>query len=306
MQEKKVIFIKAKPLISIITLNWNQTAATCQFLDTTRGLPYKNYEVLVCDMGSAVDPTTQIIARGYSNTRVLKAESTRENLVNRAIHQAKGDFILLISNLTELTDDSMENLLAPFLSDPSLGVTCPKIRSFYNRNEIQYAGYKSLNIFTGKKNIIGNRKEDKGQFDTPLYTNGVYSGAMMMKKKVVEQAGMLPPNFFVYFDDSDFSARILNSGYRILYQPHAVVYNKARTRTAGKSAIQVFYNTRNRIHFMLRNSSLAQFSAFLFCFLLFTVPASTIQFLLKRQTAHLVSFYKGIWWNVKKRAGACI
>ncbi len=304
MQEKKYILVKAKPLVSVITLNWNQTEITCQFLESARKLLYENYEIIVCDMGSATDPTLQIIGGNYPNTRILKTDAGNDNSVNRAIKQAKGDFILLVSNHTELTENTLDDLLAPFLTDNKLGVTCPKIRSFYKKNEIQYAGYTALNRLTGKKTIIGHKKEDKGQYDIPLYTHGAYSGAMMIKKCVIEQAGMLPRNFFIYFDDSDVSARILKKGYRILYQPKAVVYNKEPLRPSEKSAINVYYNTRNRIQFMRRNSNLLQFSAFLSFFLLLAVPAATIKFLFKRQFTHLQSFFKGIWWNIKREAVA--
>ncbi|HRO48414.1 glycosyltransferase family 2 protein, partial [Agriterribacter sp.] len=299
MQEKKFILVKAKPLVSIITLNWNQTEITCQFLESARKLLYTHYEILVCDMGSATDPTLQIIGGNYPNTRIIKTDAGADNGVNRAIKQAKGDFILLINNHTELTENTLDDLLAPFLTDHLLGVTCPKIRSFHKKNEIQYAGYNALNRLTGRKTIIGYKKEDKGQYDIPLYTHGAYSGAMMIKKSVIEQAGMLPRNFFIYFDDSDVSARILKKGYKILYQPKAVVYNKAPLRPTEKSATAVYYSTRNRIQFMRRNSNLLQFAVFVSFFLLLTVPAAAIRFLFKRQFTHLQSFFKGIWWNVK-------
>ena len=304
MQEKKFILVKAKPLISIITLNWNQTEITCQFLESTRKLLYKHYEILVCDMGSAADPTTRIISGNYPNTRILKADANTDNGVNWAIKQTKGDFILLVNNHTELTENTLDDLLAPFLTDSILGVTCPKICSFHKKNEIQYAGYNALNRLTGRKTVIGYKKEDKGQYNIPLYTHGAYSGAMMFRKSVIEQAGMLPRNFFIYFDDSDVSARILKEGYKILYQPKAIVYNKEPLLPSEKSAIHVYYNTRNRILFMRRNSNLLQFSAFLSFFLLLTVPAAAIKFLLKRQFTHLQSFFKGIWWNVKVKAAA--
>jgi GT2 family glycosyltransferase len=304
MQEKKFIHVKAKPLVSVITLNWNQTEITCQFLESTRRLLYKHYEILVCDMGSAADPTNQIAAGNYPNTRILKTDTYNGNGVNWAIQQAKGDFILLVNNHTVLTENALGDLLSPFLTDSFLGITCPKICSFHKRNEIQYAGYNALNILTGKKTIIGHKKEDKGQYDTPVYTHGAYSGAMMFRKSVIEQAGMLPRNFFIYFDDADVSARILNKGYKILYQPKAIVYNKEPLLRSEKSAINVYYNTRNRIGFMRNNSSYLQFSVFLTYFLLLGIPANTVRFLLKGQFAHLQSFFKGIWWNVKMKEAA--
>ena len=48
------------PLVSIITLNYNQADTTCQFLLSTKCLTYKNFEILVCDMNSVEDPSSKI------------------------------------------------------------------------------------------------------------------------------------------------------------------------------------------------------------------------------------------------------
>jgi GT2 family glycosyltransferase len=301
MPEKKFLLVKATPLISIITLNWNQTEITCQFLESTRHLHYKNYEILVCDMGSAADPTGRITAGNYPNTRILKREAYTGGSINWAVQEAKGDFILLINNHIEVTEKILDDLLAPFLTNHALGVTCPKICSFHKKNIIQYAGYNALNRVTGRNTIIGNKKEDKGQYDTPLYTHGAYSGAMMIRKSVIQHPGMLPQHFFTYFDDSDISARILKKGYKILYQPKAVVYNKNPLLSSPKSAIHVYYTTRNRILFMRRNSNLLQFFVFLSFFTFCTVPATIIKFSVKRQFMHMQSFFKGIWWNIRMK-----
>jgi GT2 family glycosyltransferase len=85
------------PFVSIITLNWNQTAITCAFLESTRNLHYKNYEILVCDMGSDIDPTQQINEANYPNTKVLRSKTnlgfTGGN--NWGMRQAKGDYVMI-------------------------------------------------------------------------------------------------------------------------------------------------------------------------------------------------------------------
>ncbi|HEX5024977.1 MAG TPA: glycosyltransferase [Agriterribacter sp.] len=299
MQEKKFVLVRAKPLISIITLNWNQADITCQFLESTRNLIFKNYEILVCDMGSAIDPSSRIIAGKYPNTRIIKNDIHSSFNINCVIKEAQGDFILLINNHTEVTENILDELLAPFLKDPGLGITCPKIRSFHKKNIIQYAGYKPVNMMTGRTTVIGNKMEDRGQFDKPAYIQGAYSGAMMFKKSVIEKTGMLPDNFFIYFDDFDISSRITKKGYRILYQPKAVIYDKQPLFSSQKSALNVYYTTRNRILFMRRNTRPLQFSIFLFLFIFISMPINIVKFSMARQFLHLQSFFKAIVWNIK-------
>ena len=48
------------PFVSIVTLNWNGLDVTCEFLESMRNSTYKNYEIIVVDNGSEIDPTERI------------------------------------------------------------------------------------------------------------------------------------------------------------------------------------------------------------------------------------------------------
>lgn len=126
--------LKDQPLISVITLTWNQTEVTCQFLESTRNLTYKNYEILVCDMGSQIDPTDRINAAHYPNTRVLRSEKnlgfTGGN--NWGIRQAKGDYVFIVNNDTEVTPELLDVLVEPFSKIAPSASPAPRSVSFSN------------------------------------------------------------------------------------------------------------------------------------------------------------------------------
>lgn len=289
-----------QPLISIITLTWNQTEVTCQFLESSRHLTYKNYEILVCDMGSEADPTDRINAAGYPNTRVLRSEKnlgfTGGN--NWGMRQAKGDYVFIVNNDTEVTPGLLDVLIQPFFEDPTIGVTCPKIRFYQQPDMIQYAGFNPINVFTGRTGAVGNKEIDRGQCDVSGYTHGAHGCAMLVSREVINKVGMFPENFFIYYEEWDWSARILNAGYHIYYQAKGLIYHKESVTMGKKSAIKVYYHTRNRILYMRRNTSWWQFAIFITFFILFSAPKAIITYLLKRQFEHLRSFIKGTAWNL--------
>lgn len=283
------------PLISIITLNWNATDVTCRFLESTRQLEYKNYEILVCDMNSTVDPTDQINNQHFPRTTVHRSP---KNLGfaggnNWGIRQAKGDFIFIVNNDTEVTPDLLDRLLEPFYQDASIGVVCPKIRFYSNPGVIQYAGFKPMNILTGRTAAVGSLEEDKGQHDVSGYTAGAHGCAMMVKKEVIEKVGMFPESFFLYYEEWDWSYRIIKAGYKIFYQAKGLIFHKESMSVGKQNPLKVYYLTRNRILFMRRNTRLPQFLVFISFFTLFTVPKSVAGFLFKKQFVFLKSFFKG-------------
>jgi GT2 family glycosyltransferase len=286
--------------ISIITLNYNQTPITIEFLKSTLLLKNRNFETLVCDMGSTVDPSEEINRLAIPNTRVLRSE---ENLGftggnNWGMRQAKGNFMFIVNNDTEVTPDLLDELLAPFYADATVGVTSPKIRFFHHPDVIQYAGFNELNVFTGRASAVGSLEVDKGQHDKSGYTHGAHGCAMLVKKEVIDQVGMFPEKFFIYYEEWDWSSRIKKAGYKIYYQASALIFHKESITMGKQSAIKVYYHTRNRILYMRRNSNFLQFLCFALFFTFLTIPKTVFRFVSKKQSEHLKSFYNGIKWNL--------
>ena len=287
------------PLISIITLNLNQTNITCQFLESTRKLNYKNFEILVCDMGSTIDPTHQINAGNYPNTTVFRSEVnlgfTGGN--NWGMRHAKGDYVFIVNNDTEVTPELLERLLEPFTRHEEIGVVCPKIMYYHRPNVIQYAGFTPINVLTGRNKSIGWGQEDMGQHDVPAFTSFAHGAAMMVSRKVIDKVGMFPEKFFLYYEEMDWSRRITNAGYKIYYQPLGKIYHKESLTVGRQSPIKVYYQTRNRILYMRRNTNFMQFSVFIVFFTLVSTPKAISKYLISRQHEHLMSFMKGVAWN---------
>lgn len=290
----------AEPFVSVITLNYNQPAVTCAFLESTRRLNYSNYEILVCDMDSDMDPTPLILAGKYPNTRVLLA---KKNLGfaggnNWGMRQAKGDFIFIVNNDTEVTPDLLHVLLEPFTRDTTIGVTCPKIKFFFQPAIIQYAGFNPMNHFTGRTSTIGEMQHDSGQFNISRETYGAHGCAMMVKKEVIEKTGMFPEKFFLYYEEWDWSARIRKAGYKIWYTASATIYHKESMSVGKKNPMKVFYHTRNRILYMRRNTKWYQQVIFFLFFIFFIVPRYLIDYLRKGEFEQMKNFFKGFAWNL--------
>lgn len=296
------------PLISIITLNYNQTDITCAFLESARALQYPNYEILVCDMASEIDPTTQITRGNYPHTRVLRS---KKNLGfaggnNWGMRQANGDFFFIVNNDTEVTSDILHKLIRPFYEHSDIGVTCPKIKYYSNPNIIQYAGFNPMNVYTGRTTSIGSMEEDRGQYDTPRETSAAHGCAMMVKKEILERVGMFAEKFFLYYEEWDWSARITRAHYKIWYTADAEIYHKESLTVGKTNPIKVYYHTRNRILYMRRNSNLFQFGVFTLVFAFFVVPKTVFNFLFRKEFLQLRYFMKGIIWNLRSTSHSTI
>ena len=242
-------------LLSIITINYNGLKDTSELIDTLP-LKDKSIEVIVVDNASARDEATAIEER-YPQVKVIHS---KENLGfaggnNLGIKAAKGKYLFFLNNDTLLKPQTsdLKPLISRLESSPKIGMVCPKIRFTWGNQLIQFAGYTPLTPITMRNKAIGCGEVDHGQFDTPHLTPYAHGAAMMVKREVIEKAGLLPECYFLYYEELDWSMMIRRVGYDIWYEPACTVFHKESQTTGQNSPLRTYYITRNRLLFTQRN-----------------------------------------------------
>lgn len=286
------------PFISIITVNYNQTQATCEFLESTRKLTYPEFEVIVVDNGSTENP--KVISERYPEVNLIISE---KNLGfaggnNLGIKAAQGDYLFFVNNDTLLTPSVLESMIKRFEKDDDIGLISPKIKLHQHPEIIQYAGSTEINPLTGRNKTIGKYEKDEGQYNVARITHYGHGAAMMIKREVLKISGRMPEEFFLYYEEMDWCEQIKKAGYKIYYEPEALIYHKESLTVGKMSPLKTYYMTRNRILFMRRNMSLSNFFIFIVFFILFTVPKSILIYLIKRRKDLLKAFIQGACWHI--------
>ncbi|QQS28117.1 MAG: glycosyltransferase family 2 protein [Sphingobacteriales bacterium] len=294
-----------EPLVSIITVNFNQTLLTCQLLSSVEKLEYSNIEVIVVDNGSLENPSKHI-EEMYPSVNVIRSEvnygfAGGNNLGLRA---SKGDYLFFVNNDTELNKDCIGKLLEVFEKNLKVGVVSPKINfyqspEFQKQSLIQYAGYTRLHPITARNHTIGEFEIDTGQYNQAVQTFYAHGAAMMVKREVIERVGEMPELYFLYYEELDWCEQIRKAGFEIMVEPNAVIYHKESMSVGKESPVKTYYLTRNRILFMRRNSFPLNFGLFIIYFALVIFPKTVLIFLLQRQTSYLKSFFAAIYWHFK-------
>jgi len=291
------------PLISIITVQYKNQQVTEEFLHSIgRYCSYTPIQVIVVDNDPA-SGNANALTDIRPDALVVKAPG---NLGfaggnNLGAKCAAGDFYFFVNNDTEFTPGLLEALVESFSEYPDAGIVSPKFRYYFSPDTIEYAGYEKVSPLTARNKMIGCGLPDRGQFDTPGATHYAHGGAMMVSRKVFDASGGMPEEFFLYYEEFDWCEQIKKLGFKIYYQPKALIYHKESMSTGKKSPLKTYYITRNRILFMRRNRKAGAFFAFCVYLCLFTIPKNSFSFLLRREFDHLKAFWKGIGWHFNNR-----
>jgi len=119
--------------------------------------------------------------------------------------------------------------------------------------------------------------------------------AMLLKRAVVEKVGFLDTGYFLYFDETDWCARMIRAGYELVYVPTAEVWHKV-SGSISDSEKKIYYMERSRIRFAIKNFDCAYLPIFHLSFFLETlyVLGRDIK---NRKFSRTKIRFKAISWN---------
>ncbi len=288
------------PLVSIITVNYNQSEVTCALLTSLNKISYPNFEVIVVDNNSTEDDPT-IIKERFPNIIFIQNPINYGFAAgnNFGLMRAKGDYVMLLNNDIEVPVDFMEPLIEKLENDHSIGAVSPKIKFYYQPDTIQYAGFTPINNITMRNASIGYWQKDKGQYNEDRETAYAHGAAMVVPIRVVKEVGLMSYIFFLYYEEADWCARITNAGYSIHYVHNSFVLHKESVSTGKLSTLKIYYLNRNRIVFMRRNIHGREFYLSLGYQLFVAIPKNAFKYLLKGKVKPFLAYYRAIGWHLK-------
>lgn len=254
--------------IFVIILNFNGGDITLECLESI----YKSnlgrdfeMKVVVVDNGST-DGSPEKIRKKFSKVVLIENQANLgftggSNEGASYALKSGADFVLLLNNDTIVHPSLVKNLLVP-VKNESVGGVVPKIyfekgyefhKDRYKESEkgkvIWYAGGKmDWSNLIGEN--IGVDELDHRQFDIRMETELATGCCFMIRASILSKIGLFDDRYFLYYEDADLSERIKKAGYKIMYEPSAVVWHKNAESTGGSgSELQDYYITRNRLLF---------------------------------------------------------
>lgn len=272
-----MVFQNESPLVAIVLVNWNSYRDTLECVDSIKESTYQNLKIIIVDNGSVDASVQRLEERSNEYQLILSAENTGftggNNFGITCAMSMGADYILLLNNDTLIENSAIEKLVISGQGDTSVGVVTPKILFHPDRHLIWSAG-TSFNRETLMGLNLGYKLEDCPEYNRPAYLDYAVGCALLIRRDVIKTVGMLTEDYFATWEDVDYGLRVNRGGYKILYEPTAVVWHKESVSAGGADNPQyVYYQTRSAFVFQYRwsqsilNSAKAHSYYFAYCLL---------------------------------------
>jgi GT2 family glycosyltransferase len=288
------------PLVSLISINYDHPEITCALLHSLRQITYPSVEIIILDNASPNDDPS-IIKESFPEIKFIQSE---KNLGfaggnNLAIRQAKGKYIMLLNNDTEVEQGFLEPLVAKLESDDKIGAVSPKIKFYFAPDTIQFSGQADINPYTIRSFGYGYGARDSGQFDMDTTTSFVHGAAMMIPVDVIRKVGLMAEVYFLYYEELDWGARIKKAGYELWYVHNSAVWHKESTSIGKFSPYKTYYMNRSRLLYLRRNVSGFVFLVAVLFQIFISIPKNLLKFLFMVRSGHFKSYFHAILWHAK-------
>ncbi len=218
-----------KPKVYVIVLNWNNYACSVKCLESLQKATYPNLEIIVVDNGST-DKSGKRLQSEFPDYRFIFND---ENLgfargcnvgIRDALSNEDCAYVLLLNNDATVTPQFLEKAVDTAGGDERIAVIGGKLIYSPESNKISYAGGYVDRLRAGCM-IRGSLELDEGQYDRPGKTGFVSGALMLIKRKTLEELGLLPEEYFFGVEDVDYALKIRRAGYKLYYVPEFVAYH---------------------------------------------------------------------------------
>ncbi|MBR3614695.1 MAG: glycosyltransferase [Clostridia bacterium] len=258
--------IEGNPKVSILIPNNDNVNLLKKCIDSILELTtYKNYEIVVIENNSDEKETFDYYKELVKNEKIkilnfnkktildfvgenklknsvketaeINKESNKEfnysELINFGVKNVNGDFILQLNNDTKLLTPDWLELMIGYAQNKEIGVVGARL--YYEDKTIQHAG-----IIVGLSGIAGNMLVNlpygkHAYFGREAATRNVVAvtgACLLCRKELYEEVGFMDEDKFkVAFNDVDFCLKILEKGYRNVYNPYSeLIHYESKSR----------------------------------------------------------------------------
>ncbi|HAT2056338.1 glycosyltransferase family 2 protein [Legionella pneumophila serogroup 9] len=227
-----------KNLVTVVIVNYNsgEMLLECikQVLAST--VPVR---IIISDNASS-DDSLHLLTDAYQDNQDIRIHKNNANLgfsaANNAVYpMIETPFILYLNPDCFIGENTIEHLLQVMNDYPDAGIAGCLVT---NPDGTEQAGCRGLTptptrvfnqmcklgkIFPNNPKFSGYLLSDKSLPDHPLEVELISGSCMFVRKKTIDDIGLLDAKYFLYCEDYDWFFRVIQGGWKIIFTPQTKV-----------------------------------------------------------------------------------
>jgi len=304
--------MKKEPKVSIIIVNYNGFEETINCLKSIAELNYDNFEIIVIDNDSSNDSFKEItkFLKEFSLNRKIELFKSNHNLgfaggCNLGFRKVKNsEYFFFLNPDTEVENNSLKKLIEfaekKEFKKKKIGFLGPRI--FYQDKEKIYSNGGFVNAFLTKATLKDHGKTKKDiKEEKPFETSYVTGTALLVSRETIQAVGLMREEYFLYYEDADWSIRASKKGYIHVIVPTSIIYHKGYHSTEYLSFNYIYYLIRNGYYLAWLNGNFFQkFSVLIYSF--YKASKQFFKLILPSKRKWIKPILRATWdfWRSKK------
>jgi len=246
--------------VAVVILNWNGKKYLEQFLNSIISNVNNSYtDIWVADNAST-DNSITFLKENFASVKLICFDQNYGFTTgyNKALALIEAEYYVLLNNDVEVTSQWIEPVIEHLDKNPKIAAVAPKIKSWSNRNEFEYAGaaggfidYLGYPFCRGR--ILSSIEPDNGQYDKSVPIFWASGACMFVRASIFHSLKGFDDLFFAHMEEIDLCWRMKNAGYEIYCLPQSTVYHVGGGTLPNNSPKKIYLNYRNNLLLLYKN-----------------------------------------------------
>ena len=247
------------PLVYAVLLNFNSAKDTVNCIESIKRITYPNIKIVVVDNNSSDNSVELLKALSGQFKLILSCDNfgyaKGNNIGIKYALEQGAEYICILNSDVEVEENFLEPIIEFLSKNKNTGIAGPCICDFENKAVVQSLG-AYINLYTGL--AMG---KNKGSFyksikEAVIDVDYLGGACFVCKREVFEKVGLIPENYFLFYEESEFCLKAKGQGYSLKCITESRVYHKGSATISKYSGLSYYFLNRNRIIFMRRNADL--------------------------------------------------
>lgn len=266
-----------RPMVAVVFALWNGKEKATRCLESVARLDYPldRLEVVVADNASTNDAADvverkleELVDRGVGSARLIRLPDNRgvSGGYNACIEalSPEVEFVWKIDYDIEIDPDALNLQLLPF-AEPDVAITCPHVIDQPTDPDSTETVSLELPRYDGWR-----QRPYWVHADSPTECEWATGHGTLIRAAVFREYDLrFNEKYFYSWEDIAFAFDVRALGFRIIYQPAAVVRHFP---APGQNLLRTYYSTRNRLAFAREHGSVPQRAVFFAAFFVYVLP----------------------------------